>query len=170
MQTRIMHIEDKSRRLTGPARIGRASFSKTGRSVYYGGRSFPSLKARASSPTNVRSPRTTRRRIAVWCPECIGHPAVRRTPVVYRRRVPHSESPRLAGPDNDDAPSGLIGYLEGVVVLAVGIGINKALGVWAWHSPTEVLESLGVVAGVGAVWALTKRAARSSHGGPSRND
>jgi hypothetical protein len=44
MQTRIMYIENKSEGLTGPARIGRVSFSKTGRTLYYRGRSFQSLK------------------------------------------------------------------------------------------------------------------------------
>ena len=44
MQSRIMYIEDKSTGLTGPARIGRVSFSKTGRTLYYRGRSFQSLK------------------------------------------------------------------------------------------------------------------------------
>jgi hypothetical protein len=44
MQSRIMYIEDKSGGLSGPARIGRVSFSKTGRTLYYRGRSFQSLK------------------------------------------------------------------------------------------------------------------------------
>lgn len=44
MQSRIMYIEDKSGGLTGPARIGRVSFWKTGRTLYYGSRSFQSLK------------------------------------------------------------------------------------------------------------------------------
>jgi hypothetical protein len=39
-RTRIMYIEDKSGGLNGPARIGRVTFSKSGRSVTYGGRSF----------------------------------------------------------------------------------------------------------------------------------
>jgi hypothetical protein len=43
MRDRIMYIEDKSVGLTGPARIGRVSFSKTGRTLYYGGKSFQSL-------------------------------------------------------------------------------------------------------------------------------
>ena len=42
--TRIMFIENKSTGLTGPARIGRVSFSKTGRTLYYQGRKFQSLK------------------------------------------------------------------------------------------------------------------------------
>ena len=44
MQSRIMYIESKADGLTGPARIGRVAFSKTGKTLYYGGRSFQSLK------------------------------------------------------------------------------------------------------------------------------
>jgi hypothetical protein len=43
-KTRIMYIEDKSTGLTGPARIGRVTYSKTGKSLYYRGRMFQSLK------------------------------------------------------------------------------------------------------------------------------
>jgi hypothetical protein len=39
-KTRIMYIEDKSEGLHGPARIGRVTFSKSGRSVNYQGRTF----------------------------------------------------------------------------------------------------------------------------------
>lgn len=39
-KTRIMYIERKAEGLNGPARIGRVTFSKTGRTVEYGGRSF----------------------------------------------------------------------------------------------------------------------------------
>jgi hypothetical protein len=39
-----MYIENKSAGLSGPARIGRVTFSKTGKTVYYGGRTFRSLK------------------------------------------------------------------------------------------------------------------------------
>ena len=39
-----MYIESKAEGLTGPARIGRVTFSKTGRTLSYGGRSFRSLK------------------------------------------------------------------------------------------------------------------------------
>jgi hypothetical protein len=41
---RIMYIECKGGGLTGPARIGRVSFSRTGRSLYYRGQTFQSLK------------------------------------------------------------------------------------------------------------------------------
>jgi hypothetical protein len=44
MKTRIMYIECKSGGLTGPARIGRVTFSKTGRTIYYQGKSFQGLK------------------------------------------------------------------------------------------------------------------------------
>ncbi|QJE95793.1 1-deoxy-D-xylulose-5-phosphate synthase [Luteolibacter luteus] len=44
MRSRIMYIEDKSGSLTGPARIGRVTLSKTGCTLYYRGRSFQSLK------------------------------------------------------------------------------------------------------------------------------
>jgi len=39
-----MYIESKAGGLTGPARIGRVSFSKTGKTIYYNGKSFRSLK------------------------------------------------------------------------------------------------------------------------------
>lgn len=42
-KTRIMYIEDKSAGLDGPARIGRVTFSKSGRSIHYAGRTFQSL-------------------------------------------------------------------------------------------------------------------------------
>ena len=44
VKTRIMYVENKSESLNGPARIGRVVFSKTGRSLTYGGRTFQSLK------------------------------------------------------------------------------------------------------------------------------
>jgi hypothetical protein len=43
---RIMYIEKKSGDDFGPARIGRVTFSKTGRSIYYDGKTFRSLKGR----------------------------------------------------------------------------------------------------------------------------
>ena len=43
-KTRIMYIENKSESLNGPARIGRVTFSKTGKSICYGGQTFQSLK------------------------------------------------------------------------------------------------------------------------------
>src|SRR4051812_38525208 len=44
MRSRIMYIESKGDDLIGPARIGRVSFSKTGRTLYYSGKTFQSLK------------------------------------------------------------------------------------------------------------------------------
>jgi hypothetical protein len=46
MKSRIMYIEKKAGSLTGPARIGRVTFSKTGKTLYYRGRTFQSLKGR----------------------------------------------------------------------------------------------------------------------------
>jgi hypothetical protein len=46
MKPRIMYIESKAEGLMGPARIGRVSSSKTGATLYYGGREFRSLKGR----------------------------------------------------------------------------------------------------------------------------
>lgn len=43
-RTRIMYIESKAEGLNGPARIGRVTFNKTGRTLYYKGQSFQSLK------------------------------------------------------------------------------------------------------------------------------
>jgi hypothetical protein len=44
MQSRIMYIECKADSLTGPARIGRVQFSRTGKTLYYKGQTFQSLK------------------------------------------------------------------------------------------------------------------------------
>ena len=44
VKTRIMYIEDKSGGLTGPARIGRVTFSNTGKLLYYKGMRFQSKK------------------------------------------------------------------------------------------------------------------------------
>ncbi len=44
MKSRIMYIEDKSAGLSGPARIGRVTLSKTGKTLYYEGLAFVSLK------------------------------------------------------------------------------------------------------------------------------
>ena len=44
MRSRIMYIESKPGGLTGPARIGRVTFSKTAATLYYKGQSFQSLK------------------------------------------------------------------------------------------------------------------------------
>ena len=44
-KTRIMYIERKSESLNGPARIGRVTFSRTGRTVEYCGRKFQKPKS-----------------------------------------------------------------------------------------------------------------------------
>src|SRR5262249_46957602 len=40
---RIMYIEDKSKGIYGPARIGRVTYSKTGQTITYQGKQFKSL-------------------------------------------------------------------------------------------------------------------------------
>jgi hypothetical protein len=56
-QSAVMYIERKAGNLTGPARIGRVTFSKTGKTIYYRGRQFRSLKGRGfkSNYVEVRS-------------------------------------------------------------------------------------------------------------------
>lgn len=44
MKSRIMYIEYKGEGIVGPARIGRVTFSKSGKSIYYKGKCFESLK------------------------------------------------------------------------------------------------------------------------------
>ena len=44
MRSRIMYIECKAERLNARGRIGRVMFSKTGKTLYYKGKSFQSLK------------------------------------------------------------------------------------------------------------------------------
>lgn len=43
-KTRVMYLERKAGNLTGPARIGRVTHSKTGATIYYRGKEFRSLK------------------------------------------------------------------------------------------------------------------------------
>ena|SRR5438132_433708 len=42
--SRIMYMESKAQSLNGPARVGRVTFSKTGRTLYSKGQEFQSLK------------------------------------------------------------------------------------------------------------------------------
>jgi hypothetical protein len=56
-QTRIMYLESKSGSLDGPARIGRVTLSKTGKSLTYRGRTFQRLKGKALPP--LRRPAKT---------------------------------------------------------------------------------------------------------------
>ncbi|MES2793554.1 MAG: 1-deoxy-D-xylulose-5-phosphate synthase [Planctomycetota bacterium] len=53
MKTRIMYLENKSGGLTGPGRIGRVSFSQTGKTIYYRGQAFQSLKGRGCKSNYV---------------------------------------------------------------------------------------------------------------------
>jgi hypothetical protein len=46
MRPRIMYIESKADGLSGPARLGRVSFSQTGKSLFYRSRTFQSLSGR----------------------------------------------------------------------------------------------------------------------------
>ena len=50
MKARIMYIERKDDGVTRSGRIGRVTFSKTGSTLYYGGKSFKSLKGGGSNP------------------------------------------------------------------------------------------------------------------------
>lgn len=52
MKSRIMYIESKVSGLTGRARIGRVKFSKTGRTLYYRGHEFRSLKGGGYNKAN----------------------------------------------------------------------------------------------------------------------
>src|SRR3712207_3388625 len=45
-RSRVMYIEYKGEDVFGPARIGRFTFSKTGRSLYYRGRRFDTLNGK----------------------------------------------------------------------------------------------------------------------------
>jgi hypothetical protein len=44
MKSKIMYIECKKEELVGEARIGRVTFSKSMRSIYYNGKTFKTLK------------------------------------------------------------------------------------------------------------------------------
>lgn len=44
VKSRIMFIERKAGNLTGDARVGRVTYSKTGATIYYGDKAFRSLK------------------------------------------------------------------------------------------------------------------------------
>jgi hypothetical protein len=46
MNSRIMYIELKADGVTGPARIGRVTFSKSAKTVYYRGKTFQSCDGR----------------------------------------------------------------------------------------------------------------------------
>ena len=44
MRTRIMYVEDKSKGMNGPARIGRVVSSKSGETLHYAGQTFRTLR------------------------------------------------------------------------------------------------------------------------------
>jgi len=44
MQSKIMYIENKTNEINARGRIGRVTFSKTGKSLYYNGKMYRSLK------------------------------------------------------------------------------------------------------------------------------
>jgi hypothetical protein len=48
MRSRVMYIEYKGGGLAGPARIGRVTFSKSGRTIYYRGKSLQPLSGQGS--------------------------------------------------------------------------------------------------------------------------
>jgi hypothetical protein len=54
-KTRIMYIESKSAGLNGPARIGRVTYSKTGRTIYYRGKEFKSVRGFKVNYVDVNS-------------------------------------------------------------------------------------------------------------------
>jgi hypothetical protein len=80
MQTRIMYIERKAGGLTGAARIGRVTFSKSGKTLYYRGRAFRSLKG-AGFKSNYYDVET---RESYWISGCRKDGADR----LYGERVP----------------------------------------------------------------------------------
>lgn len=51
-RTRIMYIENKAEGLNGWGRIGRVTVSKTSKTIYYGGKTFQSLKGGGISKSN----------------------------------------------------------------------------------------------------------------------
>jgi hypothetical protein len=56
-KSRVMYIECKAAGLNGPARIGRVTFSKTGKGIYYRGHFFHSLKGQGFK-ANFRNEQT----------------------------------------------------------------------------------------------------------------
>lgn len=52
-KTRIMYLENKSEGLCGPARIGRVTFSKTGRTLFYAGRELRTLNGSGFKANHV---------------------------------------------------------------------------------------------------------------------
>jgi hypothetical protein len=57
MLPRIMYVERKMDGMNGIARIGRVKFSKSGKSLYYAGRTLQTLSAAVLRPTTLTSKR-----------------------------------------------------------------------------------------------------------------
>ncbi len=55
MKSRIMYIETKEDGVSGSARIGRVTFSQTGKSIYYRGRLFAPLNPRGFKTNYIDS-------------------------------------------------------------------------------------------------------------------
>src|SRR5712691_5534208 len=69
-RTRIMYMEYKGEDVVGPARIGKVTFTKTGKSVYYKGRRFTTLSGRgfkANALAADRNRRVSHRQLAARC-------------------------------------------------------------------------------------------------------
>jgi hypothetical protein len=54
-QTRIMYIERKAGDISGTARIGKVTYSKSGRSLEYGGKTFIAIKGFKSNFLDTES-------------------------------------------------------------------------------------------------------------------
>ena len=55
MKSQIMYIECKAGGLTGPARIGRVTFSQSGRTIYYGGKAFRRVRGYKANYVDVET-------------------------------------------------------------------------------------------------------------------
>ena len=75
MRSRIMYIESKAESLQGPARIGRVTFTKSGKGIYYKGREFLRIsgfkanyaEAGSNDPYSISGPRRDGRD-RLYCP------------------------------------------------------------------------------------------------------
>lgn len=75
MRSRIMYIESKADSLQGPARIGRVTFTKSGKGIYYQGREFYRIsgfkadyaEAGTNDPSWISGPRRDGRD-RLYCP------------------------------------------------------------------------------------------------------
>ena len=75
MRSRITYIESKAESLQGPARIGRVTFTKSGKGIYYEGREFYRIsgfkanyaESRSHDPYWISGPRRDGRD-RLYCP------------------------------------------------------------------------------------------------------